>query len=403
MNNKNQNNDCVVVQSQEKKNQNHNAQDATHGAIIAENIIFQKTLQSTIDEGLKDMTSQAQRYKKNTLDQRNGLVFEADHTTIFNIRKAMERDSTRAFREANGNHGDVKIVEDGKVSEFEMKNYGSAEKTENAMRGYPGKQLVGPSDQTEEIKAIARKKSAKGLASPKESRQKVGREHEAVRKNVSDSITDGKTKSTPRTRKESKKITRKATKGKLDAVDVLPPLGESLKLAVKSGATSGAEIGASMTVFTSGRHNIYAWKNGEKNGTDAIVDAAKDIAISGLDSGVKGAVGSGATVLATNVAAKVGSKVLQTTLRSSAPATVAIALVEVGKDAFDLANGKIDGKEFGKKTVKTAVTTSGGWAGAEAGAVLGTMVGGPVGAVVGGLVGGIAGSLGAGKLLGWFC
>lgn len=373
--------------------------DVLSGAVIGENVFFQKTLQTTVNEGLDDMVSQARRYKENPLSSRTGYVAEADHCATFNTRKALERDKTRAVRQPNGNHGDYKIVKGDKVVvEGEVKYYGSAEKTENSMRKYDDQQLVGPSDQIKEIKEIARKKAAKGNASSNDTRQQTAREHEAVEKNVSDSITDCETKSTPRTRKEAKKITRKATKGKVAPEDVMPPLGESVGTAMKSGGLSGAKMGMGFTAVVSGVSNINAWVKDEKNGQEALFDAAKDIATGTIDGGVKGAVASGATVLAIHAATMTTSTVAKTVLRSNAPVVAAITAFDVAKDVFNFANGNIDGAEFCKKTTRNCAVAGAGWAGAETGAVFGSFLG-PIGTVAGGVVGGMIGCFLAGS---WF-
>jgi len=331
------------------------------GAAMGENFHFREVLENTINEGLDDMVSQARRYKENPLHSRTGYVAEADHCATFNTRKALERDNTRAVRQPNGNHGDYKIVKGDKVLvEGEVKYNGSAEKTENSMRKYEDQQLVGPSDQIEDIKEIARKKAAKGNASSNDTRQQTAREHEAVEKNVSDSITDGETKSTPRTRKEAKKITSKATKGKVAPEDVMPPLGESVGTAMKSGGLSGAKIGMGFTAVVSGVSNINAWVKDDKNGQEALVDAAKDIATGTIDGGVKGAAASGATVLAIHAATLTTSTVAKTVLRSNAPVVAAITAVDVAKDVFDLANGNIDGAEFCEKTTRNCAVAGAG-------------------------------------------
>lgn len=371
---------------------------AISGAVLGENIHFNRNMQATIDDGLTDIIDQAQRYKNNSLDTRTGFVAEADHCATFNVRKALERDSTRAVREPNGNHGDYKIVKNGKILvEGEVKYHKSAERTETAMRGYGERQLVGPSDQVDEIKQIASQKAAKGKVSPKESRQRVGLEHETVGNNVSPSITDGKTESTPRTRNEAKTIARKATEGDLNSKDILPSLGESTRIAMKSGAQAGAATGALINGIMSGGSNLTCWVKGEKSGEDALVDTATDVVIGSIDGGIKGAVGSGATVLATHAASRVASTAIKSLLRGGAPAAAAIGCIEIGKDAVDLVAGKIDGERFCEKSIKTGATTIVSWAGAEAGMILLSPLG-PAGVAVGAIVGGMLSAWGIGRL-----
>lgn len=372
---------------------------ASAAAVLAENLHFQNTLQKTLDEGVADIVDQAQRYKNNPVASRVGFVAEADHCATYNARSALERSTKRAIREPNGTHGDYKIVNGQQVLiEGEMKYYSTAEQTETAMRGYGDRQLVGPADQIADVKKIAAKKAAKNNASDKPTRQQVGLEHESVTQNAGDCISDGKTKSSPRTRREARKIAGKAAQGKTDHATILPTLGEDLKIAAKSGAKSGAATSSVITGVISGFSHTKEWLDGEKDGGEALIDAAVDIGKSGADGAVKGMAGSVATTAATRVATQTSSKIFQTVLRSGGPAVIAIGTVEVVKHAFDLSRGEIDGEEFVEKSAQAAATGAGGWAGAEGGAALGLLVGGPVGSIVGGVLGGIGGALGIGCL-----
>lgn len=370
--------------------------EAVNGAVMGENVHFNINLQQTLKEGADDVIGQAQRYQHNPSASQAGYVAEADLCRTFNARKALGRDSTRAVRQPNGNHGDYKIVKGDKVLvEGEVKYYATAEKTENAMRGYDDQQLVGPMDQIDDIKDIAAKKAAKNSSSDSPKRQQVGKEHEAVAENVSDSITDGKTKSTPRTRAEAKKIADEATKGKITPESGLPPLKESLGKAALSGSKAGAICGAVVGGGFSAFSNTKTWLDGDKDGAEALTDTAIDIGRSAADGAVKGGAASAATVAATHVAGKVASPIAKTILKSSAPATVAICAVEFGKHAIDLARGEIDGQECAEKIAKSAATGAGAWGGAQAGAAVGSLLG-PGGALVCGIMGGFLGAIGIG-------
>jgi hypothetical protein len=372
---------------------------AATGANIGENVQFCNALQKTLDKGAADVADQAKRYANNPPASQAGFVAEADHCATFNARKALGRSNVRAVREPNGNHGDFKIVKGRKVLvKGEMKYHATAEKTENAMRGYGDRQLVGPADQIDDIKDIAARKAAKNGASGNPIRRDVGREHEAVGKNAKDCIADGKTTSTPRTSKEAKRIAKDASKGKHSPQSTLPPLGESVKTAAKSGAKAGAVWGAAIPGVFSGVDNAQAFLDGQKDAPEALADFTVDVAKSATDGAAKGAAGSAATATATHLAGKVASPLAKRLLRSSGPAAAAIGVVETAKHAIDWGTGEIDGEEFAEKTVQTAATTAGGWGGAQAGAMLGGAVGGPPGAIVGAVVGGIFAAFGISSL-----
>jgi len=364
------------------------------GVVLSENVNFAHELDKVLEEGINDILSQAERYKNNSLSSATGFVAESYHCANFNAKSVLRREDLRAFREKNGNHGDyfIKDMKSGKIVEKgEMKYYSTAEKTENAMRGYKDRKLVGPEEQIEEIKKIAKRKSL----SNKTTRPEVAKEHKIVEKKVSASIGK-KTKSDPLSLKDAKKLTKKARKGKVNSNDILPK--DATFEAMKSGAIEGAKNGAIFSAAFSTFENIQAVKNGRKEITEAVVDVVVETTKGAVDSAVKSAAGSAAKVAATKIAEKTTSSVAKSVLKSSAPVMVAVAGVEIAKDTVKLVKGEIDGEEFAKRSTKTVATSAGGWAGAEVGAAIGSAICPGIGTVVGGIVGGVLGSLGVSSL-----
>ena len=369
---------------------------ALAGAVTGENVHFQQTVQKTLDKGVADITKAAKTYPNNEPASQAGFVAEQDHMATFNGRKAFGRDSTRAVETKNGTHGDYKIVKGKKVLvEGEVKCYGTAEKTENALRGYDDQQRVVPADQLEEVVETAKRKALKNQGT----RPDVAKEHGEVASNASDCITDGKTQSTPRTSKELKALAKKAGKGEVSHKDILPPLGESVKIAAKSGAKTGGILGGAIGGIASGIGNAKAYRNGEKTGEEAVIDTLAETAVSAGDGALKGAAGSVATAAAKHVAARTSSQLGKRILGGSAPAVVAIGALEVGKHAIDLSRGKIDTEEFSEKAATTVMVSGGAWAGAAAGAAMLSPLG-PVGSLIGAIGGGIAGAMGMEAALG---
>jgi len=363
---------------------------ALTGAVTGENVHFQQTAQKTLDKGVADITKAAKTYSNNDPASQAGFVAEADHIATFNIRKVLGRSKIRAEKTPNGTHGDYKIVKGKKILvEGEIKYHGTAEKTENAMRGYDGQQRVGPADQSEEIIEIAKRKAMKNQTT----RPDVSKEHGEVASNAGDCITDGKTKSTPRTSKEVKGQAKKASKGDVSHKDILPPFGESVKIAAKSGAKTGGLIGGGIGLVTSGASNTKAYRNGEKSGEEAMIDTAKETAVATVDGAVKGAVGSVASVGGKQLASRITNRLGKKILGGSGPAVVAIGAIEIGKHAVNLSRGKIDENEFSEKSATTVMTSGGAWAGAVAGAFALSWLG-PVGTTIGAIGGGIAGTMG---------
>jgi len=368
---------------------------AVNGANIGNLVNYANRIDSTLNEVKKDILEQAKRYKNNSLPSQTGFVAESVHIGSFNLDSAIKRSSLKAVKEKNGFHGDYKVLKADKVvAKGEFKHYNTAKQTENAMRGYNGRDLVGPKEQIEDIKKIAKQKALKN----RQTRPQVAKEHQEVYEKVTDSIKKDNVSSKPKTSKELKKITKKASKGKVDARDVLPDFKDSLKNSAISGAIDGAKVGAAIGGGISAISNIKDLADGKKSAKEALIDTSKDIAVSAIDSAVKNAAGSAAKTASIHLSKKVGNETAKKVLGSSAPIIVATTAIETGKDIIKYVNGDIDGKALAKNTVKNCATSAGGWAGAEAGATVGGMVGGPVGAVVGGVIGGIAGALGIGSL-----
>lgn len=376
------------------------------GAVLGENVGFTHVLHETLKNGTKDIINQAQRYRNNTTASMTGFVAESDHCATFNARKALERSPVRAVREANGHHGDYRIVkidpfskEETILREGEVKYYKTAEATEQAMRGYGDKQLVGPSDQVGEIVETANRKASKNHATGRESRIKVAQEHEEVARHVSDSISDGKTRSTPRTREEMEKIAKRAKKGDISEADILPPPEEGIKKAGLSGIKAGCKIGLIFNLPISSVKNFRAYRKGEKDVTEALVDTGLETLKGTLDCAAKGGAASAATAGSIYLAEKASNQLIKRALNSSLPAGFAIASIEIGKKGLKYLNGEADLGEFLEESGKVTVTSAGSMALAEAGAFIGTIVCPGIGTVVGGIIGGIGGSLGIDYLL----
>ena len=369
--------------------------EAIDGANMANLSLYAKNLDSAIAKTRRDIIAQAKRFKNNTFASVNGFVAEEVHIGAFNIDSAIKRSPLKAVEERFGNHGDYKILEAGKViASGEFKHYNVAHQTQNAMRGYGSRDLIGPKDQIEEIKKIAKKRFLKNS----HTRPHVAKEHKTVLQKVTDRIKVKGVQSRPKTLKETKQITKKALKGKVEIKEVMPDLSESVRASFKSGAIEGAKSGTAIGGGVSLIYNSYLVGKGKKEIKEAAKDVLIDTAISAADSTIKNAVGSAAKTASIHLAEKVGSSAAKSLLKSSAPVIVAVSMVEVAKDLYKYANGEMDGKQVAKNAVKTTATSAGGWAGAEAGALLGAAFG-PAGALIGGLIGGIVGSIGSSHLI----
>jgi len=369
-------------------------------AVLGENVAYGEEVKITTDEGLNDIKGQAQKYSNNKPESQAGFVAEADHCATFNSRSALDRSRNRALREKNGHHGDYKIKSGRKnILKGEIKYRKKAEQTENALRGYGNKQRVAPADQKEAIKEIARRKELKGKSSDNPIRQQVGKEHQEVLENVSDSISDGRRSSTPRTQKDIKKIAKNADRGNITDQDILPPLGETLKRSAFSGAKAGAVAGAGIGSAVSITKNTIDVYKGEKSVKSAMIDTAVETSCATADAAVKGSVGSMARTAGIHIAAKTGTPLLKSVLRSGGPAAAAIGAVEIVKDLCLYTTDRIDGEELGKRSKKTGLTTVSAWGGAETGAAIGTAICPGPGTIVGGILGGTIFGIGSSFLI----
>jgi len=358
---------------------------------------YTNNIDDAISKAQKEILSQAQRYKNSTIASRMGFVAEEVHIGSFNIDSAFKRSSLKAVKEKNGFHGDYKVIDGDKiVSTGEFKHYNNAKNSENAMRGYGDRKLVGASEQVADIKKIAKKRALKN----KMTRPEVSKEHTQVGKNVTDKIEKDGVFSKPKTLKQQRKITKQASKGKVDVGELLPDFKTNLKSSAVGGAMEGAKTGALFGGGVSVVSNVYDIFDGKKTKTEAVVDVSKDVVKSTADSAVKNAVGSVAKTASTHLATKVTHAGAKKVLGSSAPVIAGMVAVDTCKDIYKFANGDIDGGTVVKNTGKNVATAGGAWAGAEGGAAIGAMVGGPVGAAVGGVVGSIAGAIGIGSLFG---
>jgi len=348
---------------------------------------YSNGINSSIKNAKKEILEQAKRYKNNTFASQMGFVAEEVHIGSFNIDSAIKRSSLKAVKEKNGFHGDYKVLNGSKVvAKGEFKHYTNASNSENAMRGYGDRILVGAKEQIDDIKKIAKRKMNKNSST----RPQVAKEHQIVHENVSDSIKKNNVSSKPKTLKQQRDITKQATKGRVDINELLPDLQTSLKSSAISGAIEGAKLGA---IFGGGISTVCNVHDVIKNKKEAAMEITKDITKGALDSAIKNVAGSVAKTASVHVAKKVANESVKKVLGSSAPIIAATVLVDSCKDLYKCSNGEIDTQTVVINTGKNVVTAGGAWAGAEAGAIIGAF-GGPAGVLVGGFVGSIVGSIG---------
>lgn len=150
-----------------------------------------------------------------------------------------------------------------------------------------------------------------------------------------------------------------------------------------------AKYGSSLSLFISSIKNIFAVKNNEKD----LYKALKDVT---LDTG-KGALLSYSAGFSTTAVQgllkSTNKQILQNMSKGNLPAAIIQTGLIIGKQAKDLALGKISFSEFNKNIGKEGHILTGSMAGANLGAIVGTAVFPGAGTIVGGVIGGISASI----------
>ncbi|EFU69577.1 hypothetical protein HMPREF9401_1451 [Aliarcobacter butzleri JV22] len=150
-----------------------------------------------------------------------------------------------------------------------------------------------------------------------------------------------------------------------------------------------AKYGGGFTVIFSSIKNIFSVKNKEKE----VYEALKDIS---LDTGKATLLSYSAGFSTTAVQGLLKStnkQILQNMSKGNLPAAIIQTGLIIGKQAKDLALGKISFSEFNKNIGKEGHILTGSMAGANLGAIIGTVVFPGAGTIVGGVIGGISASI----------
>ncbi len=155
-----------------------------------------------------------------------------------------------------------------------------------------------------------------------------------------------------------------------------------------------AKYGGGFTVFFSSLKNIFSVKNKEKE----VYEALKDIS---LDTGKATLLSYSAGFSTTAVQGLLKStnkQILQNMSKGNLPSVIIQTGLIIGKQAKDLALGKISFSEFNKNIGKEGHILTGSMAGANLGAIVGTAVFPGAGTIVGGVIGGISASIMTGMM-----
>ena len=382
-------------------------------------LIEQKAL---TDQHLAKIMSTAQ-----TLPRKVGFAAEELHAESFNFDALLKEKTTRALTDkyeswnATGMRGNDQIVDIGVVDTkddslrhaAQVKYYGTAKKTEAAMRQVDqstgqhkykdADSLIGPSDQIN---------PANGKQSITDHAQKTSARNADVRPQVSDAAKNVEERATDRLHHdgvESNSATRKEVKQVLkDAGDGAEKRREQFAAAqrtstlhqVTRAAGYGAACGALMGGILSTVRCCQLVHKGKITEEQAVIEVLKITAVTGADSALKAAAATGAVSVATQVAPEVLARSTMTGLLArTGTAGAAVCSVDLVVCIVKMASGKMTARQvedrFGKNIMQTAGAASGSAIGISMVGSGGLVVGGValaplIAAFSGGLIGGVA-------------
>lgn len=378
-----------------REERRHSAHSAawTTGAVVADAAGYASTITDMVRNGATSINSVGCQYRNLDAPKRTGFVAEADHVATFNTDAAFKRSGVEATRLASHEKFSPDIAIHGKdgqpLGAVSSKVYRDGPSAAKAQRGYGKQARLVPTDQLDDVRAVARSRASAERAKGRPNREAVAAEFNEVADLATDRVKNGQTESTPRTRAESKKTAEKARQGEVSGADIVGDYGPRIKDGAKQGAKGGAIAGAAASGVISVAVAVGRVSRGETTISDAAVQVGVETVKGSIEGAIKGAASGAATAAAQVAIQRVGSGALKTLLRGNAPAAVAVVGVDVAKQAIRLATGTIDVAEF-KSAAGEAV-------GSGAASYIGSAIGGAIGGPAGVLIGGVAGSMLASK------
>jgi hypothetical protein len=332
-------------------------------------------------KGARRLEDVARQWCNTTTEQCGGRSAEELLATEFNVDAANRGLPYRATTTGAHDAADVRVIDTSTgrtIAEAQVKCHRSPTRAlfEASHPKHRGQQRIFPSDQVDSIKTKAARRGQHAFGY---------RDYPDTAKHASDKLSvrgaHGKplAQSQPFTRARAHEAARNPKEVGERLIS-----GQALDT-IRNGAIAGGIASGCFSLAT----NIVAYTREQKTGAEVVADTA---AATG-----KG-VANGAAISGVSIVAKEGLKALgaKSLSNGSAPIAVAVAVVEIGKDAFRWANDDIDGNELAARAGGHVVKGGMAYAGGQVGAALGTAVlpgaGTVVGAIVGGLLGGLLGS-----------
>ena len=363
----------IIKREQESTEGKQSSRDMKTAAIMETSKRGLDAFRAT-EAAVSSLRQEATKWSKASPEQLAGRLAEIHHSGSFNANAA--RSGMSHLKAVTGSQAglptaphDISMLRHGvEAGQAQVKYHGTAPRTtfQISAKKYDGMQKIVPADQADRVRHIAGRRGVDGLGK---------RNYPDTASNASAQLRMEGVESQPLSRSQALELAKNPA-GRSQAM-----MTAELQRSIKSGASTGALVGAGISVVV----NTHALCTDKKDLPQALVDVAVDTG----SSAAIGAACAGGSVLIKQGLVRAGASGLA---RSSAPVALAMGGVEVLADAGKLVSGSIDGGEFASRTGKTAVRTGTSWGGMEAGAALGTAICPGAGTIIGGIIGGIGGA-----------
>ena len=296
------------------------------------------------------LTQLAEKWKNVAADKSQGHIFEQLEVIKFNF-DALKKDSdlfAKTTASMGMPHDKVDIViKRGEeiVREVQAKSCNSAARSAFALSDaeYKEMQRLAPSDQTEKIKELLRKRIDSGTLKAED--------YEQTLRNIEESLKHENVSSSGTTSQQA-----------LDATDAKAAQDMADKFKLKSALTDMHEsgkragnVGALLTGSISAATGIYSLHKGEIEVGELLSRVAVDSAKGYATGYVVTAMSKGITHSTTYF---LGESVARSFARSNAPVAIAAGVVNASKSFVSYMNGDIDGEQLLDEISHTAITST---------------------------------------------
>ncbi len=359
----------------------HNAfSDYTNNVAINHSIAEQNLRIEQINAAIDELTKSINSHEKINIpvEQFKGFVAEEWHAGTFNIDAIRQESDSRAWTLHENSYGSVDIDTNfGK--QYSAKYSNTAKDAENYQATlnrytrspkYEGQERLIASDQVEDAKAIAHRKSLKESIS----RPEMSQSHMDTENHLTGTVSDDKgVNSKELTAKEAKQIAKEAKKDGfdpekhginkeqlLDQIEI-----DYINQALKAGLTAATITAITQLVPELYKTIDYLIKNGEID-MNALKKSGKEVISTSGEAFLRGSI-------AYCVEISIEKGMLGNTMKTVDPSVVGVAVAVIlgtVKDSIMVAAGNLTPREMGMNFVDSLVCSSGYLAGMKVGGMI---------------------------------